>query len=237
MRDIGNNIKDLRIRKQMTQDELAEMLFVTRQTVSNYETGKSRPDVDMLTAISQALGADVNEILYGPTAPAGRKAEYIRFAKAAGFCIALWILMVVLDDVTWDLYRNSFHIFPRALQYLILCPFAFFCTGYTSMQLLRLFTGLRPVKGKYVKWVRRGILAVLVGAFLFLLPHLISMVEGSVRYMIYKAQGTGGGFSYSGRVKVTDFHMFLFRILDHQPWILGLFGAALWLFHEPKNES
>ena len=34
MRDIGKNIKDLRMRKNMTQDELAEKLFVTRQTVS-----------------------------------------------------------------------------------------------------------------------------------------------------------------------------------------------------------
>ena len=44
MRDIGKNIKDLWIRKKLTQDELAEKLFVTRQTVSNYETGKTNPD-------------------------------------------------------------------------------------------------------------------------------------------------------------------------------------------------
>ncbi|HIR10446.1 MAG TPA: helix-turn-helix transcriptional regulator, partial [Candidatus Avoscillospira stercoripullorum] len=38
MRDIGKNIRTLRIRRGLTQDELAEALFVTRQTVSNYET-------------------------------------------------------------------------------------------------------------------------------------------------------------------------------------------------------
>jgi len=38
MRDIGKNIKLLREERNMTQDELAERLFVTRQTVSNYET-------------------------------------------------------------------------------------------------------------------------------------------------------------------------------------------------------
>ena len=58
MRDIGKNIRDLRIRENMTQDELAEKLHVTRQTVSNYETGRSRPDVDMLTLIAQALNTD-----------------------------------------------------------------------------------------------------------------------------------------------------------------------------------
>ena len=41
MRDIGKNIRTLRERKGMTQEELAQALFVTRQTVSNYETGLS----------------------------------------------------------------------------------------------------------------------------------------------------------------------------------------------------
>ena len=55
MRDIGKNIRQLRTQKNMTQDELAKKLFVTRQTVSNYETGKSRPDVEMLDRIAQML--------------------------------------------------------------------------------------------------------------------------------------------------------------------------------------
>lgn len=236
MRDIGKNIRDLRTRKNMTQDELAEKLFVTRQTVSNYETGKSRPDVDMLTNISQVLEADVNEILYGPATIPDRKADYKRSAVSAGFCIALWVLMVVLDDFTWELYHKSFHTFPRVLQYWLLCPFAFFCTGYTLMQLLSLFTGLRPVKGKYVKWVRWGVLTIVIGGFLFLLPHFIDMIEGSIRYMIYKAQDIRDSFSFSGRFKVTQAHMFLFQILSKQPWVLGLFGAALWLVQKPKTE-
>lgn len=37
MRDIGKNIKTLRMAKGITQEELAAALFVTRQTVSNYE--------------------------------------------------------------------------------------------------------------------------------------------------------------------------------------------------------
>ena len=42
MRDIGKNIRDLRQQKHLTQEELAEQLFVTRQTVSNYENGRTR---------------------------------------------------------------------------------------------------------------------------------------------------------------------------------------------------
>ena len=43
------------------------MLHVTRQTISNYETGRSRPDVEMLAELAQALDADIKELLYGPT--------------------------------------------------------------------------------------------------------------------------------------------------------------------------
>ena len=63
MGDIGRNIRFLRIQKKLSQDQLAESLHVTRQTVSNYETGRSRPDVEMLTALAEALNADVKEIL------------------------------------------------------------------------------------------------------------------------------------------------------------------------------
>ncbi len=41
MANVGKNIRILRTRKKMTQDALAEKLFVSRQTVSNYETGGS----------------------------------------------------------------------------------------------------------------------------------------------------------------------------------------------------
>lgn len=42
MRDIGKNIRTLRTRRGLSQDQLAEALHVTRQTVSNYETGVSQ---------------------------------------------------------------------------------------------------------------------------------------------------------------------------------------------------
>ena len=76
MRDIGKNIRELRVKKNMTQDTLAESLFVTRQTVSNYETGKSRPDVDMLVKISEIFDCDVNHVLYG--APEEKKNTMLR---------------------------------------------------------------------------------------------------------------------------------------------------------------
>lgn len=236
MRDIGKNIRDLRTRKNLTQDELAEQLFVTRQTVSNYEIGKSRPDIDMLVKISDVLETDINELLYGPAKTPDRKKEFTNFDINLGICITLWAAMFLLDDITLDLYQHSYHTFPRALQYWVLYPFAFFCSGYTLMQLLSLFTGLRPVTGKYAKWVRRGILAVLIGTFAFLFPFFLNMAIDSIRYIIYKAQAAGSGFRYSAYVKATVIHTFLLQILGNCPWILALFGGTLWLVQKPKNK-
>lgn len=78
MNNIGKNIRTLRIRKKLSQDQLAEVLHVTRQTVSNYETGRSRPDVEMLAALAQALDADVKELL---CAPADREARLRRLRR------------------------------------------------------------------------------------------------------------------------------------------------------------
>lgn len=46
MRDIGANIRRARTRRKLTQDDLAQAVHTTRQTISNYETGRSRPDVE-----------------------------------------------------------------------------------------------------------------------------------------------------------------------------------------------
>ena len=48
MASVAKHIRALRNKRQLTQEELAEKLFVTRQTVSNWETAKSQPDVETL---------------------------------------------------------------------------------------------------------------------------------------------------------------------------------------------
>ena len=62
---VGKNIKRFREEKGLTQDALAEKLSVSRQAVSNWECGKTEPDIDTLHKISCALEVSVEEIIYG----------------------------------------------------------------------------------------------------------------------------------------------------------------------------
>ena len=65
MNVVNTSIKDLRKKKNMTQDELAEKLNVTRQAVSNWENGKTQPDVETLTQLAEVFGVSVERIIYG----------------------------------------------------------------------------------------------------------------------------------------------------------------------------
>ena len=54
--ELGNQIKAHRAVLSLSQEELAEKVYVTRQTVSNWETGKSYPDTTSLGEYESRLG-------------------------------------------------------------------------------------------------------------------------------------------------------------------------------------
>ena len=56
----------LRSKRQMTQQELAERMFVTRQAVSRWEAGETTPSADTLLALSRLFGVSVNTLLGSP---------------------------------------------------------------------------------------------------------------------------------------------------------------------------
>lgn len=65
---LGDNIAALRKQRGMTQQTLADSLFVTRQTISKWEKNLSVPDADVLIRLADALETTVQSLL-------GQKAE------------------------------------------------------------------------------------------------------------------------------------------------------------------
>ena len=61
----GENVSYYRKQLGLTQDELAEKMFVSRQTISRWETGTYLPPVEMLQLLSQRYGLTINELLQG----------------------------------------------------------------------------------------------------------------------------------------------------------------------------
>ena len=65
MNTIGRNIRSLRKKAGMTQEELAEKLSVTSQAVSKWETGRAMPDSSIMIDVCDAIGISVTELLSG----------------------------------------------------------------------------------------------------------------------------------------------------------------------------
>lgn len=61
-----NIILELRTKNEMSQEELAEKVFVTRQAVSRWETGETVPNVETLKILSQLFDVSINTLLGSP---------------------------------------------------------------------------------------------------------------------------------------------------------------------------
>ena len=62
---LGEKLQELRKRKGLTQEELAEILFVSRTAISKWESGRGNPNIDSLKAISKFFGVTIDELLSG----------------------------------------------------------------------------------------------------------------------------------------------------------------------------
>ena len=65
MVDFGNRLKTLRLQKNMTQANLAEILGLTKSVISAYETGLRQPSYDVLIAISRVFKVSTDYLLLG----------------------------------------------------------------------------------------------------------------------------------------------------------------------------
>lgn len=63
MLNVGVNIKEYRLKKGYTQEQLANELGVSPQTVSRWETGITYPDIVMLPVIAELFGTSIDHLL------------------------------------------------------------------------------------------------------------------------------------------------------------------------------
>lgn len=61
--DLGKKIMTMRNEKNLSQEQLAEKLNVTRQTISNWENGKFYPDIDSLVNLSKFFNVSLDVLL------------------------------------------------------------------------------------------------------------------------------------------------------------------------------
>ena len=66
--EVSKQIQKRRAEKGLSQEELSKAIYVSRQTLSNWETGKTYPDVQSLLLLAEVLDASVDELVQGDIA-------------------------------------------------------------------------------------------------------------------------------------------------------------------------
>lgn len=61
--EFHEKLQELRKQKNLTQEELSEILFVSRTAISKWESGRGYPSIDSLKAIAEFFGVTIDELL------------------------------------------------------------------------------------------------------------------------------------------------------------------------------
>lgn len=102
--EIGNQIKQHRATLSLSQEELAEQIYVTRQTLSNWENGKTYPDVNSLLRLSDVFGVTLDELVKGDIPKMKeqiKQTDIIEFKRASYILTVMYLVMVVSALPLW----------------------------------------------------------------------------------------------------------------------------------------
>ena len=131
MSDIAEKIRKIRTEKEITQDELANVLHVTRQTVSAWERGRSEPSLEMLSNISEALEIGLDELILKKSYGKGQTrykvtAALSGIASLAGLVLKLWLEPVLVLEHQRHFNAKPLFIFRYAAVPVFAAAFAVF---------------------------------------------------------------------------------------------------------------
>lgn len=231
MRDIGKNIRTLRIRKKLNQDQLAEAIHVTRQTVSNYETGRSRPDVEMLAKLAEVLDVDIKELLYGPSKMEHFTRLLLRLAVGAVLTGLAAILYFVGGPWAQRLLEERYVMFPIYMVIFFVKPLFFILLGWTFSQGCLVLLRSEPLNYRWAIWTRRLILLGIAVWMIAMAPWFFYLVRGMWEEL--KHLWGDGSFSHTSSFRLNAFVLFAARHPKVLSLSSALCGAALGILGFP----
>ncbi len=232
-RSIGANIKKLRTQNGMTQDALADALFVTRQTISNYEVGKSCPSLDILQKMSEVFGVDIHIILYGEQPSEERQLVGKRTVIAFGAFLCLLLSTAVLYPLTDAMRKVGHSNMPHILVRVLLVPALLLALGWVLMQAIEYFFGFKqnPMQLRLVP--RCVVFGVFIGHLAIVLPYVIWLMVLSVQLLFHMEVAA---VVFPKIPVYEDIARAVLAMMYHFPYIYTGFGILLWLFFPRKQE-
>lgn len=126
--EIGKKLKEARTRASMTQEQVADALFVSRQTISNWENERSFPDIVSVVKLSDLYGVSLDELLKGDKEMLEHLEESTNVVRSNKKLIAAAVINVILF-----LSMLIIAYFTSGSIYMIACVFCLMVIGMTSL--------------------------------------------------------------------------------------------------------
>ena len=97
--ELGKQIKKYRTEANLSQEELADKIFVSRQTISNWENDKNYPDIKSLVLMSEVFRVSLDNLIKGDLERMKKEIdtqEYAKFQKDSTIFTVLFIALLIV---------------------------------------------------------------------------------------------------------------------------------------------
>lgn len=105
--ELAARIKEHRARLGLSQDELAQRIYVSRQTISNWETDKTYPDVQSLLLLSSQFDVSIDELIKGDVSTMERNVKRDLKTMNALAWTMIGFTLATLAVVGWMIWADK----------------------------------------------------------------------------------------------------------------------------------
>ena len=125
--ELNEQIKKYRTEMNLSQEELAEKIYVTRQSVSNWENGKTYPDIHSLLLLSSLFGISLDQLVKGDIEIMKEeiKKEEIAKMNRYGKTYALMLIATAVSAVPLFMWLGVWAFIPWGIIWAVSLHFAF----------------------------------------------------------------------------------------------------------------
>ena len=122
--ELGNHIKHYRNEKGLSQEELAERVYVTRQTISNWENNKNYPDINSIVLLSEVFEISIDNLIKGDLEEMKKEinSEEVKKLNFYSWMVAIIFLIAIISLIPMLKFIGLYGFIP----YFILMACAMF---------------------------------------------------------------------------------------------------------------
>lgn len=151
--DFGERIRNIRLENNLTQENMAKKLNVSRQAISNWENNKNLPDLEMIITIAHMFSLSLDNLILGGSenmdniaeklikdGSEGRKTRFnLIMVSIASTLLVLGIVLLLLKGITVEyvdaegILHENFFLIPMGLLSMICGTITFLVVGIKNI--------------------------------------------------------------------------------------------------------